>query len=60
MKSWLLLTCRFDVCDGGKVASAYLEQHACPALPEAGLEGAGPEKQDSAQHTNEVLHPMLF
>ena len=60
IRSWLFLTCRFDVCDGGKAASAYLEQHACPALPEAGLEGADLEKQDSPQHTNEVLHSMLF
>ena len=42
------------------MASAYLEQHACPALPEPGLEGADPQSQDSAQHTNKVLRSMLF
>ena len=59
--------CRFDVCDGGKVASAFLESHACPTLPDAG--GAKGESRHQAsqqsggvQHTDKVhsqLHELI-
>ena len=52
-------SCRFDVCDGSKVAAAYLESHTCPIISEAGEEEAESvlqhsQKQESMQHTNKV------
>ena len=49
---------RFDVCDGGKVAAAYLEDHATPAVPhrgksaEAAAQAAG--EQQAAEHADKV------
>lgn len=56
--------CRFDVCDGGKVASAFLESHACPTFPDAGSakdESVHQTSQQSGgvQHTDKV-HPQLY
>ena len=46
------------MCDGGKVAAAYLEDHATPAAPhrgntaEAAVQGAG--EQEAAEHADKV------
>ncbi|CAK0785920.1 hypothetical protein CVIRNUC_009133 [Coccomyxa viridis] len=48
----------FDVCDGGKVAAAYLEDHATPAVPhrgksaEAAAQAAG--EQQAAEHADKA------
>ena len=50
--------CRFDVCDGGKVAEAYLECHATPAVPgriktaETVSQAAG--EHESTEHADKV------
>lgn len=48
--------CRFDVCDGGKVASAFLESHACPTLPDASSSAKDESVHQSAQQSGGMQH----
>lgn len=49
---------RFDVCDGGKVAAAYLESHPTPAVPEriktADMAAQVAGELEAAKHTDKV------
>lgn len=50
------MMCRFDVCDGGKVAAMFLKDHACPSIPDAAIAQVQHTslRPDSLQHTEKV------
>lgn len=51
---------RFDVCDGSRVAAAFLAQHCSPPLPAAGDSAAAPAGPDAcatAHHAEKASMP---